>query len=108
MSDELRIADRIARKDKVPEKDYTDNRAEVADWIEEHAADEWSKWTYTRVADELGVSRQHVANAVRAFFVPIDPETGEKPLTNMNERELRIYRRGYRDGFRDGRKLDGG
>lgn len=126
-SKQLRLAPRIVRKPNVPEEVRTPAQDQVADWIGEHAADEWSKWSYTDVADEMDVSRQHVSNTVENYFKPADvgdaksngrqitagqPDAGVLGELDAGqvpdwivEKVKEAYRDGYRDGFADGRDL---
>lgn len=115
VSDTLKNATRLQRKASIRNSERTGSRDEVADWIEEHAADDWNEWTMTDIAEEVGYSRQHVANTVEAYFEPVDREgnsiggklqqgsnpENESPLHALSQRELEIYRMGYRDGWRD-------
>jgi len=101
---ELRSADRIVRKDHIPDSERTEERDDVADWIDEHAADEWRKWTFTDIADELGFTRQHISNTVKTYYRPAGHEEDAEELGQLSERDLRIYRRGYRDGYEDARR----
>lgn len=114
---ELKTANEIERRPHVPDKHRTKGREEVADWIEEHAAHEWSDWTHQEVAQEVDYSRQHVDNVVEHYFQPaggssdieaLADELGLGDVTRLQEalgadvsRELLIYRLGYRDGQRD-------
>lgn len=113
----LTDAERIERKTHVPENHRTRQRTEVADWIEEHAADEWREWKHQEIADELDYSRQHIDNVVRYYFQAagessdveaLADELGVGDIGSLQEafgadvsRELLIYRLGYRDGQQD-------
>lgn len=113
----LKEASRIERKPHVPDKHRTHDRTKVADWIEEHAANEWQDWKHREIAEETGYSRQHVDKVVEYYFQP-EGESGDvEALADILElgdvttlqqafgvdvsRELLIYRMGYRDGQRD-------
>lgn len=113
----LKEASRIERKPHVPDKHRTPDRTKVADWIEEHAANEWQEWTHAEIAEETGYSRQHVDKVVEYYFQPegessdveaLADELGVGDVTTLQQalgadvsRELLIYRMGYRDGQRD-------
>lgn len=117
VSASLKEADRIERRTHVPDKHRTPERSKVADWIEEHAADDWQEWTHQEIADETGYSRQHVDNVVEYYFQPEgktsdvealaddlgigDISTLQHALGADVSRELLIYRLGYRDGQQD-------
>lgn len=110
VSKALRNATRIERKDSIPAEAQTPKRDEAADWIEEHAAENWGEWTFTDIADETEYSRQHIANTVEAYFRPADAgiDLGAVADADVSEvvgdgayRDLLIYRQGYRDGWRD-------
>lgn len=117
VSDEIRNASQIRRRTMVPPDDRTPKRTEVADWIEEHAADEWERWSTSQVADETGYSRQHVDNVLRYYFKPVresnvfediadrldidDLEDRNDLLGELTSKELLIYRLGYRDAVHD-------
>jgi len=116
----IKDAERIKRKTHIPEQHRTPKRSQAADWIEEHAADDWRNWTHTEIADETGFSRQHIDNVVEYYFEPagadsdVEALADELGLGNVSSleravggdvsRELLIYRLGYRDGQRDARK----
>lgn len=117
VSDEIRNASQIRRRTKVPPDNRTPDRTKVADWIEEHAADEWGRWSALDVADETGYSRQHVNNVLRYYFKPVqeedifeeiaerlgvtNAEERDELLGELTSRELLIYRLGYRDAIHD-------
>lgn len=73
----IREAGALRRRQRVPDSDRTAARDEVADWIEEHAADDWVSWTMTAVAEEVGYSREHVAKTLEAYFEPAGAERSE-------------------------------
>jgi len=117
VSDELRRAAKLRRRTRVPAENRTADRTKVADWIEEHAADEWGRWTSTSVAEETGFSRQHVNNVLDHYFIPVeeddvfdeiaerlninDMEHHRELLGELTSREMLIYRLGYRDAVHD-------
>lgn len=110
VSKALRNATRIERKDTVGDSDRTPKRDEVAEWIDEHAADNWGEWTFTEISDETGFSRQHIANTVDAYFRPADAGVDLSAVADAEAsevigdaayRDLLLYRQGYRDGWRD-------
>ncbi len=110
VSNALRHATRIERKQEISDEDRTADRDEAADWIEEHAASNWHDWTFTRIAEETEFSRQHIANTVQAYFQPVTASgnaTGTDGL-DLNQDEvpewiLDAVKQAYRDGYRDGR-----
>lgn len=117
VSDEIRNAAQIRRRTRVPPEDRTPDRTQVADWIEEHAAGEWSRWSASQVAEETSYSRQHVDNVLQHYFEPVreanvfdeiaerlgieDMEDRHDLLGELTSRELLIYRLGYRDAVQD-------
>lgn len=128
VSKQLRHASRIERKPDISESARTAGRDDAADWIKEHAADNWTEWTFSEIADETDYSRQHIANVVENYFQPTGAESdtksnGSEPRTSPGsgqslseldneqvpdwilEKVKEAYRDGYRDGFADGRDL---
>lgn len=119
VSESIRRASRLRRRSRIPPDQRTPKRKEVADWIEEHAADSWADWRSTDVAEEVGYSRQHVNNVLEHYFVPVEEEDvfaeiadqlgvtdtahREQILGELTSRELLIYRLGYRDAMQDTR-----
>lgn len=127
-SKELRHAARIERKPDIPDSAQTPDRDKVADWIEQHAADDWLNWTFTDVANEYpaDISRQHVSNTVENYFQPAtdnaqEKSNGNSPTGNVNavdqldegevpdwviQKVKDAYREGMQDGIEIGRGLD--
>ncbi|MGB9966102.1 hypothetical protein [Halobacterium hubeiense] len=117
VSEEIRNATQLRRRTRVPAEHRTPDRTEVADWIEEHAADEWGRWTSSDVEKEVDYSRQHVDNVLEHYFAPVeeenifeevadrlgieDMEKRDELLGELTSRELLIYRLGYRDAVQD-------
>lgn len=122
VSKQLRHANRIERKPNIPESARTSGRDAAADWIEEHAANNWTEWTFSEIADETDYSRQHIANVVENYFQPTDtgpedsngtaesvqfdrmPDDSEVPDWVI-EKVKNAYRDGMQDGIEIGKNL---
>lgn len=91
----------------------TPKRKKVAEYIDEN----WNEnngIALTEIAQELGVSRQHVKNTLEDHFEIAENDNGETVAdhnfdSNVLELILEAYRRGYRDGRQDEKdvKLNG-
>lgn len=113
-------ADKIRRKEYVPEEDRTSMREETADFIESEVV-EHGRWPmkFTEIeqlskekSNGEGWSRQHITNTLRAYFEPANgTKVGELAETSDGKRvQLDIvipdgvereedYLRGYVDGW---------
>ena len=107
VSNELQHAPRITRKPTIPDSEQTPMREKAAEWIEEHAADDWQNWTFTKIADETEFSRQHIANTVQTYFQPTDGSSASPTKASVSRADapewvLEAVKEAYRDGYRDG------
>lgn len=119
VSTALRNATRLVRKQSIPESDRTPERDKAADWIDEHAADDWEDWNFTDIEDETDWSRQHIANTVEKFFEPADAmhqssqgssvpaDVRQSQPVDLGQEQLPQWvldavKEAYRDGYRDG------
>lgn len=76
VSDALRNARDIRRKDHIPDEDRTEARDAAAEDIERL----WPA-TLTEIAAETEWSRQHIANTLERYFVPV--QTGGRQVVEV-------------------------
>lgn len=104
VSDKLKYAEQIARKDSVSPEHRTEGRTQAAEWIQEHIvrARRWPEVTMKQIAEESGWSRQHIANTLEHYFRPADGEGHGLTIDGYDIKTLlEVYREGYRAGYDD-------
>lgn len=88
VSEQLKRAESIRRKQSIPSSQRTDGRDKAAEVIE----DMWPS-SLSDIADATEYSRQHIANTLEAYFEPADKQidtTIDIPLKDIDTDELTL------------------